>query len=98
MKTTRYLLAVVAVCAIAASARAATYYVDATGGTDTNDGLSQGTAWKTVAKVNGSTFSAGDQVLFKRARFGMKSLVPLPVERRGILLCLTLMVRERRRR
>lgn len=43
------------------------YYVDATGGLDTNDGLTPATAWKTVAKVNTSmgSFGAGDEVLFK---------------------------------
>jgi hypothetical protein len=44
---------------------AATYYVDATLGKDTNDRLLQTTAWKTIAKVNVSRFSPGDQILFK---------------------------------
>jgi hypothetical protein len=44
----------------------ATYYVDATSGKDTNTGLSQTTAWKTIAKVNASRFEPGDQILFKR--------------------------------
>ena len=76
MTRVRQVLAVVVVCAMAGTARAATYYVDATGGVDTNDGLSQGTAWKTVAKVNGATFSAGDQILFKRGQVWNESLVP----------------------
>src|SRR5437762_1479209 len=58
------ILVVLAACAFVDPAWAATFYVDATAGNDTNDGLSQGTPWKTVAKVNGSTFSAGDSVLF----------------------------------
>ena len=45
---------------------AATYYIDATGGKDTNDGLAQTTAWKTIAKVNASSFRPGDQILFKK--------------------------------
>ena len=65
-----------AVCLIAGSAWGATFYVDATSGVDTNDGLSQATAWKTVAKVDGSTFSAGDQILFKRGQIWNESLVP----------------------
>jgi hypothetical protein len=44
----------------------ATYYVDATGGDDAKDGLSQVNAWKTMVKVNGEAFVAGDIVLFKR--------------------------------
>jgi hypothetical protein len=45
---------------------AATYYVDGTSGQDTNPGLSEVTAWKTITKVNASRFSPGDQILFKR--------------------------------
>src|SRR4051812_5083628 len=43
----------------------ATYYVDPTSGLDTNPGTSTGTAWQTVAKLNNSTFAAGDSVLFQ---------------------------------
>lgn len=38
------------------------YYVDATNGLDTNDGLSPGQAWQTLAKVNGTTLLQGDTV------------------------------------
>jgi len=58
------------------SSWAATFYVDATSGIDTNDGLSTATAWKTVAKVNGATFAAGDQILFKRGQVWNESLAP----------------------
>ena len=51
---------------IHSKAFAATYHVDATSGNDTNDGLSQAAAGKTIAKVNASTFQPGDQILFKR--------------------------------
>ena len=61
---------------LAAAAWCATYYVDATGGNDSNDGLSTGTAWKTIAKVNGQTFAAGDSVLFKRGGVWQESLAP----------------------
>lgn len=44
----------------------ATYFVDATGGSDAANGLTTGTAWQTVAKVNASSFSAGDSIAFKR--------------------------------
>ena len=66
---------VVSVCAVAVSSWAGTFYVDATGGNDANDGLSPAAA-KTVAKVNGSTFAAGDQILFKRGQVWNESLVP----------------------
>lgn len=51
------------------------HYVDFTGGLDANDGLSTGAAWKTISKVNGSTFSAGDQVLFKKGETWREGLV-----------------------
>jgi hypothetical protein len=42
------------------------YYVDATGGDDSNAGTSTGAAWQTISKVNGVSFSAGDNIYFKR--------------------------------
>ncbi len=42
------------------------YYVDATNGNDLNDGLTPGSAWQTVSKVNGSSFSPGDNIYFNR--------------------------------
>ncbi|MFC7677877.1 discoidin domain-containing protein [Paenibacillus sp. GCM10028914] len=41
------------------------YYVDSVGGNDANDGLSPETAWKTLTKVNSTTFTPGDSILFK---------------------------------
>ncbi len=38
------------------------YYVDAATGNDASAGTSSGTAWKTIAKINGRTFAAGDVV------------------------------------
>ncbi|WP_145134446.1 Ig-like domain-containing protein [Paenibacillus sp. Y412MC10] len=49
----------------AAMASGTTYYVDSTGGDDGNNGTSQGSAWKTLDKVNATTFSPGDKILFK---------------------------------
>ncbi len=46
-------------------AGAATYYVDATNGNDNNPGTYT-SPWKTAAKVSNSSFSPGDQILFKR--------------------------------
>ena len=53
----------------------ATYYVDATSGRDTNTGLSQTTAWKTIAKVNASRFNPGDQILLKRGGIWRETLL-----------------------
>lgn len=41
------------------------YYVDSASGSDTNNGTSEGTPWKTLSKVNSVTFVAGDKLLFK---------------------------------
>src|ERR1019366_3517637 len=45
---------------------ATTYYVDCNAADDTGNGTSTGTAWKTINKVNTSTFSAGDSILFNK--------------------------------
>lgn len=45
---------------------AATYYVDATGGSDSNTGTATNQAWQTLGKVNSASLSPGDSVLFKR--------------------------------
>lgn len=42
------------------------YYVDAVSGNDANDGLTTGTAWKTLSKVSGESFVPGDTILFNR--------------------------------
>lgn len=41
------------------------YFIDATNGNDLNNGKSETTAWKSIAKVNATTFVAGDSILFK---------------------------------
>jgi len=42
-----------------------TWYVNSVTGSDANDGLSAGSAWQTMAKVNGKTFGPGDVVRFQ---------------------------------
>ena len=51
------------------------YYVDATNGNDLNDGLSEVSAWKTIARINSRSFSAGDFILFKRGEEWREQLV-----------------------
>ena len=41
------------------------YYVDASGGSDSNSGNSPESAWKTLYKVSSFTFSPGDKLFFK---------------------------------
>ncbi|MDD5570169.1 MAG: T9SS type A sorting domain-containing protein [Bacteroidales bacterium] len=56
---------------------ATNYYVDATNGMDTYDGLSPSTAWKTIARVNSANLIAGDSVLFKRGETFRGNLIPI---------------------
>jgi len=49
------------------------YYVK-NSGNDSNSGLSDTQAWKTLSKVSGFTFSAGDSILFNRGDVWRESL------------------------
>src|SRR3954469_9904978 len=57
-------------------AAAATFYVDATAGNDANAGTSSAAPWKSLAKVNATTFHAGDQVLLKAGQVWSGQLWP----------------------
>lgn len=59
------ILTILAVCVMSSTSWAATFYVDGTHGHDGNNGLSQSSAWKTIAKVNDFWFYPGDFILFK---------------------------------
>lgn len=48
-----------------ASGGGVNYYVDSVSGSDSNSGTSPDAAWKTLAKVNATTFHPGDRILFK---------------------------------
>lgn len=58
----RYLLTILF---LSSKAFATNYYV-ANAGNDANDGLTPATAWQTIQKVNSTSFSAGDSILFNR--------------------------------
>jgi hypothetical protein len=47
------------------AASAGVYYIDSLTGSDSNDGLSAGRAWKTLEQVNRVTYQPGDRILFK---------------------------------
>jgi|GEM_PF-3880567 len=49
----------------AVSSFAANFYIDSVGGSDGNSGSSSATPWKSLSKVNGTTFAAGDHIFFK---------------------------------
>lgn len=59
---------------IQAMASGSTYYVDATSGSDSNSGLAPDKPWKTINKVNNSTFLPGDSVLLKRGEIWREKL------------------------
>ena len=62
----RILLALLLTFMVLPSLACATeYYVDASGGNDDSDGLSEATAWRSITKVNSHNFKAGDDVYFK---------------------------------
>ena len=63
---------------ISSASWAATYYVDAAGGNDSNSGASESAAWKTITKVNNSSFSPGDQILFKRGGIWTGKTLSIP--------------------
>jgi len=44
------------------------YYFDAVNGSDSNSGLSQALAWKTITKFNATVFQPGDKIGFKRGQ------------------------------
>ena len=54
----------------------ANYYIDAITGNDSDSGLSSTLAWKTLTKVNATTFQAGDSILFKTDGVWIGQLYP----------------------
>jgi hypothetical protein len=50
-----------------------TYYVDLTGGSDSNNGLSEGAAYQNLSKVNPGIVVSGDTVLFKKGETWQQS-------------------------
>ncbi|MBI2271980.1 MAG: T9SS type A sorting domain-containing protein [Bacteroidetes bacterium] len=55
---------------------ATTYYVDSNAGNDLNSGLSAGSPWQTLTKVNSYLFSPNDSVLFIRNSVWRGQLIP----------------------
>jgi hypothetical protein len=59
-------LAFIVLLALGANSSATTYFVDSgTLGNDLNSGTSSNSPWKTLSKVNSTTFTAGDSILFR---------------------------------
>ena len=52
------------------------YYLDSAAGSDSNDGLSPATAWKTLTKINGVTFQPGNKICLKAGGSWTGQLAP----------------------
>lgn len=59
------------------SANGTTYYIDSVDGDDNNSGTSPDSAWKSLDKVNNTTFQPGDSILFKAGGVWTGTLHPL---------------------
>ena len=51
------------------------YYISRTTGDDTRDGLSEASAWKTISKVNASSFNPGDIIAFNKGDVWREQLI-----------------------
>jgi len=69
-------IVMIAVLMWSAYAPGTTYYVSSSTGSDTSNGTSAASAWKTLTKVNGQTLQPGDSVLLKRGDVWNESLAP----------------------
>jgi hypothetical protein len=73
-------LAAVMVAGIAGLARAGesgrTFFVSASSGNDSHEGLSAQSPWRSLSKVNTAELQAGDKVLFRRGDVWRGTLVP----------------------
>jgi hypothetical protein len=61
----RFVISFICLFLLSVYSFSSTYYVDAVGGNDSNDGKSILTAWKNLSKVNAATFQPGDTILLK---------------------------------
>lgn len=62
--------------ALKAQTEGTTYYVDAKDGSDTADGKTEETAWKSFDRVNSKTFLPGDKILLKAGGIWNQPLNP----------------------
>ena len=61
--------------AVSSTSISRTYYVDAAQGADSNSGLSDTSAWKTLARASSAVLLPGDRLLFKRGQTWTGELV-----------------------
>jgi len=70
------LIAAFVVTCLSTAGFAATYYVDAVKGNDSNSGNTTSSPWKTISKVNKSSFQPGDSILFAAGSTWQEQLNP----------------------
>ncbi len=76
-KSTKYVISVVlCVLCLQAVGSATDYYVNASGGNDGNTGRSTSLPWRTIGKVNATSFVAGDRIFFGRGGIWRETLTP----------------------
>lgn len=79
-KITRFfrilLIAAFVVPCLTSAGFAATYYVNNVSGNDGNSGVTTSSPWKTIAKVNKSSFLPGDSILFAAGSIWQEQLNP----------------------
>ena len=66
----------ITVDAASSSSSYTSYYVDSQIGSDSNNGTSSSSPWRTLAKVNSKSFSAGTHILLKRGDTWRETLSP----------------------
>jgi hypothetical protein len=54
---------------------ATNYYVDSAAGSDSNTGTATDKPWKTIGKINSTSFAAGDSILFKKGSTWREALI-----------------------
>lgn len=75
LHTSSILVRLLLVVACTMPATAATYFVSVSTGSNTNDGRSPATPWRTIAKINATTFLPGDSLLFRRGEVWKDTLL-----------------------
>lgn len=58
------------------SAQSSTYYIDSEHGTDSNNGLEVGSAWKSLSRINSTNFQPGDTIYFRAGSSWNGMLMP----------------------
>lgn len=71
-----YFLCAWGALALVPASFATSYFVDSGAGSDASVGTSSSTPWKSLTKVNATTFSAGDKIFFKAGGSWVGQLAP----------------------